>query len=167
MTECCGGFSKTQKTTDISFLMEVIMITAHEAEMRVWWWVRHDIQSSYGRGMGWCDLLTTRPSSFWLGFKSKHVFQIRRLPQNVAKQQLQAWLCTQHQAWAWDVMFVGGHGRSVCHLSLGSENGITCLPGGEIVPAPGLFGHNSWRVAQEGTCEPPHCPRYKPSLGGL
>lgn len=88
MTERCGGFSKTQKTTDISFLMEVIMITAHEAEMRVWWWVRHDIQSSYGRGVGWCDLLTTRPSSLWLGFKGKHIFQIRRLPQDVAKQQL-------------------------------------------------------------------------------
>lgn len=59
-----------------------------------------------------------------------------------------------------------GHGRHVCHVPLGSEDGTIRLPTGEIVPAPGLFGHGSWRVAPEGTCEPPHCPRNKPSLGG-
>lgn len=59
-----------------------------------------------------------------------------------------------------------GDGKPVYHLSLGSEDGTICLPTGEIVPAPGLFGHDSWRVTSEGTCEPPHCPRYKPSLGG-
>jgi hypothetical protein len=37
MTEFCGGSSETQETTDKSFLMKVIMITAREAEMRVWW----------------------------------------------------------------------------------------------------------------------------------
>lgn len=42
-----------------------------------------------------------------------------------------------------------GHGRPVYHLPLGGEDGTICLPTGEIVPAPGLFGHNSWRVASE------------------
>lgn len=37
MTEHCGGFSNMQETIDMSFLMKVIMITALEAEMRIWW----------------------------------------------------------------------------------------------------------------------------------
>lgn len=37
--------------------------------------------------MGWCDLLSTRPLSLWLGFKAEPIFQIRRLPKDVARQQ--------------------------------------------------------------------------------
>lgn len=41
------------------------------------------------------------------------------------------------------------------------------FPQREIVPAPGLFGHSSSRVAQAGACEPPQCPSCKSSLCDL